>query len=126
MPHQCVACGEIFGDGASEILKGCSKCGKRLFFYVKKEKIEEAKNRVLELSDDEKEHIEKDVFDIIGGKDNNEPVVLDFEAVLVSGAGKYELDLVKVFNNKHLIYKVGDGKYMIDIAETFKRHGGKE
>ena len=42
MPHQCVRCGNIFEDGSSEILSGCS-CGARLFFYVRKDALEKAK-----------------------------------------------------------------------------------
>ena len=41
MPHQCVRCGAIYEDGAGEILKGC-KCGGKLFFYIKKDKLKEA------------------------------------------------------------------------------------
>ena len=43
MPHQCVRCNKFYEDGAQEILEGCS-CGARLFFYIKKEKLEETKN----------------------------------------------------------------------------------
>lgn len=36
--------------------------------------------------------------------------------------GKFELDLVHLFNKDNpLIYKLGEGKYVIDLAETFKR-----
>ena len=42
MPHQCVRCNTFYDDGASEILKGC-KCGGKLFFFIKKDKLEEAK-----------------------------------------------------------------------------------
>jgi len=43
MPHQCVRCNTFYDDGAKEILHGCS-CGARLFFYVRKEKLEKAKD----------------------------------------------------------------------------------
>jgi len=36
--------------------------------------------------------------------------------------GKFELDLVHLFNKKEpLIYKLEEGKYIIDIAEMFRR-----
>ena len=57
MPHQCVRCGTFYDDGASEILSGC-KCGARLFFYVKKEKLEEAKEISTNLTKKEKKKIE--------------------------------------------------------------------
>ena len=41
MPHQCVRCNTFYEDGSKAILAGCS-CGGKLFFYVKKEKLEKA------------------------------------------------------------------------------------
>ena len=43
MPHQCVRCNTFYDDGSQEILNGC-KCGGKLFFYIKKERLDEAKN----------------------------------------------------------------------------------
>lgn len=123
MPHQCVRCNTFYDDGAKEILSGCSNCGAKLFFYVKKEAMEKAKEVNENLTDKDKNQIEKDVFDIIGVKENNsdKPVILEFEAVRVNKPGKYELDIVKILKQDPLIYKVGDGKYMIDIKETLKK-----
>ena len=122
MPHQCVRCNTFYDDGSSEILKGCS-CGSKLFFYVKKEAMQRAQKVTSDLSPSEKKQIEKDVFDIMDIKeDNDAPVILDFESIRVSKPGKFEIDLVKLFDKKNpMIYKVGDGKYMIDVAETFQR-----
>ena len=122
MPHQCVRCGTFYDDGAEEILKGC-KCGGKLFFYIKKSKMEEAKKEVeqVNLSKKEKKQIEKDVYNIIDVEiDKNKPVVLDLEAIKVMKPGKYELDLVKLFKGEPVIVKLEEGKYMIDLAETFK------
>jgi predicted nucleic acid-binding Zn-ribbon protein len=76
-----------------------------------------------DLSPKEKKQIEKDVFDLMDVKpESDAPVILDFEAIRVSKPGKFELDLVKLFNKKNpMIYQLGDGKYMIDVAETFQR-----
>ena len=49
------------------------------------------------------------------------PVVLDFESIRVIEPGKYELDLVQLFNGAPLIFKLEEGKYVIDIAESFER-----
>ena len=117
MPHQCVRCGRIYDDGAEEILKGCS-CGGRLFFYIKKEKLEELKKATAKLTKKEKQQIEKDVMELIG-ESEDKTVVLDFESIRILKPGKYEIDLVKLFDNKPLIYKIGDGKYVIDIQSTF-------
>jgi len=108
-------------DGAQEILKGCS-CGARLFFYIKKQHIEEGKELISNLTDEDKVHIEKDVAEILHIKeeDPNKPVVLDIEAIRVLQPGKYELDLVHLFKKDPLIIKLDEGKYMIDLAQAFK------
>jgi len=122
MPHQCVRCGTMYGDGAEEILKGCN-CGARLFFFVRKDAVENAKKITTNLTKTEKIPIESDVLDLVG-KDrlkDDHPVVLDFEAVRVTEPGKFELDLVKIFKKDPLIYKMGEGKYVIDLAATFRQ-----
>ncbi len=119
MPHQCVRCGTIYDDNAEEILKGCSKCGGKLFFYIRKDQLK--KKESIKLSEQEKKEIEKEVFSLIGVKDEpDKPVILDIESIYVKKPGKYELDLVKLFKEKPLIFKIGDGKYVIDLAETFR------
>lgn len=123
MPHQCVRCNSFYEDGSEEILKGC-KCGGKLFFYVKAEKLEQMKKTLKKnkLSDSDKQQIEKDIFDIVGtDMDKAEPVVLDFESINILKPGQYELDLVHLFKGEPLIFKLDEGKYMIDIVESFKR-----
>ena len=120
MPHQCVRCNTFYDDGAAEILKGCS-CGARLFFFIKKERFEERNEKPIEISEDAKEEMERDVLKMVGAEDRDAPVVLDFESINVLKPGKYEIDLVRLFKNEPLIFKLADGKYVIDIAETFER-----
>lgn len=123
MPHQCVRCGALYDDGASEILSGC-KCGAKLFFFVKKEAIESAKEIATNLTTKEKKQIEKDVFDMIGNEiDKSRPVVLDLESIRILKPGKYELDIVHLFKKQPLIYKLEEGKYMIDLPLSFKQKG---
>jgi len=127
MPHQCVRCNTFYDDGATEIIKGC-KCGGKLFFYIKKEKLEQAQKiaEEVKLSPKEKEQIEQDVFELVGSEiDKNEPVVLDLEAIRVLKPGKYELDLVHLFKGEPLIFKLEEGKYMIDLVESFKKFTDK-
>ena len=120
MPHQCVRCGKIYDDGAQEILKGCN-CGARLFFYIKKEKLEALKSATINLTPEEKIEIEKDVIEMVGAEEaEKQPVVLDFESIRVSKPGKYELDLVKIFKEEPIVYKIEEGKYVIDVASAFQ------
>lgn len=121
MPHQCVRCSALYGDGAQEILKGC-KCGARVFFFIRKEKLEKAKQALpQELNVEQRQQIEEDVLGVIGNSREDLPVVLDFESINVPHPGKYELDLVKLFQQSPLIFKMEDGKYIIDVAESFER-----
>ncbi len=119
MPHQCVRCNRIYEDGAREILQGCS-CGGKLFFYIKKEALDKSKETTIKLTEQERKQIEKDVFELVGHKNKDQPVVLDLESIRVLKPGKYELDLVHLFKKDPLVYRLEDGKYVIDLAETFK------
>jgi predicted nucleic acid-binding Zn-ribbon protein len=123
MPHQCVRCGKFYDDASKEILKGCN-CGGKLFFFIKKEKFEKIKqvNDIAKLSEKEKDQIEDDVFDLVGvDKKSDEPVILDLESIKIKKPGQYELDLVHLFKGDPLIFKLEDGKYMIDVVESFKK-----
>ena len=121
MPHRCVRCGALYDDGSSNILKGCS-CGARLFFYVKKEALQKSEEITRNLTDVEKKQIERDVLDIVGEERAQEehPIILDFESINVLEPGKFELDLVHLFHKDPLIYKMGEGKYLIDLPATFR------
>lgn len=122
MPHQCVRCNVLYDDASKEILHGC-KCGGKLFFYIKKSRLEELKETTVKLSTKEKKQIEKDVLDIVGqDKMEDHPVVLDFESIRILKPGQYELDLVHLFRKQPLVYKLEEGKYVIDLPETFKRN----
>ena len=123
MPHQCVRCDTFYDDGASEIIKGC-KCGGKLFFYIRKEKLEDIKKikKDIQLSEEDKKQMEQDVFDLVGQEiDKGQPVVLDLETIRVLSPGKYELDLVHLFKGEPLIFKLEEGKYMIDLVQSFKQ-----
>ncbi len=120
MPHQCVRCGEIYEDASEELLKGCS-CGSKVFFYIKKENLEKKKEEVFKLTKKEKEQIEEDVYDLIGDKiDREKPVVLDIESINILKPGKYEIDIVSLFGEQPLIYKLDEGKYIVDLVKTFR------
>ena len=120
MPHQCIRCGILYPDGSQRIVQGCS-CGGKFFFFIRKQKIEEAKKLTEELTLRDREQIEKDVLDLVGSKvDKEETVFLDLESINISKPGKYELDLVDLFKKRPLIYKLEEGKYFIDIISTFQ------
>ena len=130
MPNQCVHCSEIYEDGAEEILKGCSKCGSRFFFYLTQEKlkrIQGKKEQAITLTPTEKKQVEKDVREIVGeheGEDDESPIIFDFESVKVIKPGKYLLDISNLFRKERpLVYKLEDGKYIIDFINKHEKKG---
>ena len=126
MAYKCVHCSKLYEDASKEILTGCGNCGRKFFFYIKKEKLllidahVEASGMDLDLSEEEKKKIEEDVREIAGIKDEETPVFLDFESVKVIKEGKYLLDLPKLFSGKPQVYQLEDGKYIVDLAMVIK------
>jgi uncharacterized protein len=123
MPHQCVKCGALHQNTSNVLIKGCPNCTSKMFFFVKDSDVNRAKERAEALSEDEKIAIENDIYDILGADRNaQDPVVLEFESINVLSPGKYELDVVNLCRENHpLVYKLDEGKYMIDLAETFSK-----
>lgn len=124
MPNQCVHCGKMYDDASEELLKGC-ECGSHFFFFVRKEQLEELQKKTIELEAVDKTQVEKDVREMIGIEEDEEaPVILDLESVRVTGPGKFEIDVVNLFTEKRpLIYKLEEGKYIIDLASAFRQKG---
>ena len=120
MVHQCVRCGELYKDGAKELLSGC-KCGGRFFFFVRNETLEKVKNFQVKLTDIDKKKIERDVYDMLGVKDKDKPVILDLESIRILKPGQYEISLVDLFKGKPLVYRLEEGKYIIDLSSTFSQ-----
>lgn len=120
MPHQCVKCDKIFAEGSSEILKGCSNCGGKFFFFVKPGAEKNLQTVSKNLSLEDKEKIEKDVLDILGDSTSDRPVILDLASISVLKPGKFELDISRLFKKEPLVYMLDEGKYIIDVASTFK------
>jgi predicted nucleic acid-binding Zn-ribbon protein len=76
----------------------------------------------IEIPEEQKEKIEKDVREIAGIVEEKAPVILDLESVRVTGDGKFEIDLVNLFRkDRPLIYKLEEGKYIIDLASTLQQ-----
>jgi len=123
MPHQCVKCSKIIEVGSRELLDGCGECGGHFFFYIKDEQLKQlADAPMIEIPEEEKDKIEKDIRNMAGIKDDKAPVILDIESVRVTGPGKFEIDVVNLFKkDMPVIYKLEEGKYIIDIASTFQK-----
>ena len=119
MPHLCVHCGKIYPPGSKELLEGCNSCGGHFFFYIRENQLQKIKESPIEIPQEEKKAIEKDIREMAGITDAKAPVILDFESVRVIGSGKFEIDIVNLFRkDRPLIYKLEEGKYIIDLAST--------
>jgi uncharacterized protein len=119
MPHQCVHCSKIIDVGSKEILEGCDSCSGKFFFYIRDEqakRIKEAKEEPIpEFNTLDKKRVESDVRSILKMEDDEKPVILDLENVKVLSPGKFELDIVSLINRKPIVFKLSEGKYLIDI-----------
>ena len=103
-------------DNRGNLLKVSTKAS-----FGKKKDIEKAKELTVDLTKEDKQQIEKDVKEIIGDQaDDNQPVILELENIRILKPGKYELDLVDLFKGRPLVYKLEDGKYMIDLISGFE------
>ncbi len=119
MPHQCVHCSKIIEVGSKEILEGCDSCSGKFFFYIRDEqvnKIREAKEvPIPEFNTVDKTQVEEDVRSILKIEDESKPVILDLESVRVLNPGKFEIDIVSLMNRRPIVFKLQEGKYLIDI-----------
>lgn len=126
MPHQCVKCSRILPEANKELIEGCKSCGGKFFFYIRDDQLEAIKRHPVEIPEEEKKIIEKDIREMAGIVEFDAPVILDIESVRALGEGKYEIDVVNLFRkDRPIVYKIEDGKYIIDLSAT-KNSGGKE
>ena len=122
IPHQCVHCKRIIPLGSKEILEGCQNCSGHFFFYVRDEQLQEAREKPIEIPEQDKKKVEKDIREMAGITEESAPVILDLEAVRAIGDGKFEIDIINLFRKgRPLIYKLEEGKYIIDLATTLKK-----
>ncbi len=92
---------------------------------MKREAIKAAKEMTAQLTVEDKQQLEHDAMDFVGEEQEPEhPVVLDLESIRMLQPGKFEIDLIDLFKGKPLVYKLAEGKYVIDIASTFTRKLG--
>ena len=91
------------------------------------EQLKQMEELPLQMTADEKATMEKEVREIIGAVDDDKPVILDLESIRITGDGKFELDSVRLFNKKQpVIYRLEEGKYIIDLASTLHKSMKKE
>jgi predicted nucleic acid-binding Zn-ribbon protein len=108
--------------GSKELLDGCRDCGNHFFFYIRDEQVERIKANPIDIPEADKATVEKDIREMAGILEADAPVILDIESVRATGSGKFEIDLPNLFRKgRPLIYKLEEGKYIIDLATTLQR-----
>ena len=121
MPHQCVHCSKIIEVGSKEILEGCGSCGGKFFFYIRDEQVARIKESkevpIPEFNTVDKKKVEEDVRAILKIEDDEKPVILDLESVRVLNPGQFEIDIVSLMNRRPIVFKLSEGKYIIDIED---------
>ncbi len=119
MPHQCVHCSKIIEVGSKEILEGCNNCGGKFFFYIRDEQVEQIRKSretpIPEFDTVDKKKIEEDVRSILKIEDEMKPVILDLESIRILKPGQFEIDIVSLMNRRPIVFKLQEGKYLIDI-----------
>ena len=125
MPHQCVHCSKIIPVGSKEILEGCSSCGGKFFFYIRDEQVlkmkESKETPIPEFDSVDKKKVEEDVRSILKIEDDTKPVILDLENIRVLKPGQFEIDIVSLINRQPVVFKLQEGKYLIDIESLGKK-----
>ena len=117
MPHQCTKCGIIYPPGNKVIIDGCEKCHSHFFFYIRDDQLKKIKENPVELPEKDRERIEKDIRELANLEDETAPVILDIESIKVISPGKYEIDVVNLFNkDRPIVFKLEEGKYIIDLT----------
>jgi hypothetical protein len=123
MPHKCARCGEIYEDGAPELMEGC-KCGARVFLYLRgKEGVKkgEAVKKLKEkkISETDFEWLEKEFGDRL--ERERKTIHLDVETLERLEEGKFKLDIASLMKGKPVVIKAKEGVYYIDIPYAFKK-----
>jgi len=114
MSHQCVSCGTIYEDNAPELLSGC-KCGRKLFFFLKNGN----GKKIAKLTKAKREQIEEEAKEILNENEENE--ISELDCVKVLGKGKYSISLDEVFHKVPVVYKLDNGRFIIDVEEGLKQ-----
>ncbi|MEA4956733.1 MAG: Zn-ribbon containing protein [Methanobrevibacter sp.] len=104
----CSKCGtELKGD---DLLKGCPKCGSKLFKFVNTKAIEEKKRR-------EKEEKENPAPEEKISIDKN-----SVESIKVEDKGVYEVNLHHILEGETDVFSDKEGNYAIDINSLLRKN----
>ncbi len=105
--HKCLKCGTKYERISDEMLRGCPKCGGKLYLYVR----EGAYRTAAEL------------VDRLQVEEQREPLGEErIESLRILSPGVYELNLDALMERKELILKLQkDGTYIVPLSALFRK-----
>lgn len=109
--HKCMKCGKIYGDDATNLLKGC-ECGSNLFVFERSTK--EKKDIVIK-------EIDRFLNSLKRKSRIRTKVHFDLENIKIIKEGIYELNIRKFFEKTPIVVEIRDGSYHIHLPSAFER-----
>lgn len=134
----CTRCKKVFDDGA-DILKGCPKCGGRMFEYIREREtliteamgVRRPPRRAVATAVRDRNEIkdvmggERGAYEFIKKPDattpQKSPEDRPIESVRITEPGRYELNLPTLFSRDELVMALKEGTYLIDLNSAFRR-----
>lgn len=141
MPHMCTRCKKVFDDGA-DILKGCPKCGGRMFEYIRERESETLITEAMgvrrpprrspaittavrdmgEIKEDMRRlQVASEGISDASRTSQKSPEDRPIESVRITEPGRYELNLPTLFSRDELVMALKEGTYLIDLNSAFRR-----
>ncbi|MCQ8903242.1 MAG: Zn-ribbon domain-containing protein [Methanothrix sp.] len=137
----CTRCKKVFDDGA-DILKGCPKCGGRMFEYIREREtliteamgVRRPPRRAAAIATAVRDinEIKEEMGGERGASENikkpsaiqpsqKSPEDRPIESVRITEPGRYELNLPTLFSRDELVMALKEGTYLIDLNSAFRR-----
>jgi predicted nucleic acid-binding Zn-ribbon protein len=118
MPNKCVQCGRVYDDESPEVFDGCV-CGKKVFLFLKNGKGNGCS--------EDHDVVEQEIRCLVESNDDSGSVILDVKKSGAGNVNSQDSELIgKLKDNHALVYRLDDGKYLIDLDETFQRLGAEK
>jgi len=124
MPHKCTRCGRVYDDGDVQVLKGCSFCGGKKFYYInigntKAKEESEIKDLLSNIEMDNLYTLKE--IEKINKKNLKDSIDnIEIESIKVVDEGLYQLDLDILMRRDEIIIEKKDGSYALHVPSLFK------
>lgn len=111
MVHTCAKCGKVYPDSSPEILRGCSACGGRKFYFERAEAAHRKHDHKPRAAPEP--HVEHEGAPEESSPDDPHDRV---ESIRILGPGTYELNIEKMARSDDRVVGLGkEGSYAVDL-----------